>query len=117
VGLLDAVIGNLDRHHGNMMVSPDGKLIPIDHGLALPTKPTHSGNTVAIDYVQGQPITPEEDASLRAMLSPEFAAELLGTGLEEDAIVMLRKRVLVILRQGKVPMRSELGLSSGNDRI
>lgn len=117
VGLLDAVIGNLDRHHGNMMVSPDGKLIPIDHGLALPTKPTHSGNTVAIDYVQGEAITPEEDASLRAMLSPEFAAELLSTGLEEDAIVMLRKRVLVILRQGKVPTRGELGLASGNDRI
>jgi hypothetical protein len=31
IGLMDAITGNEDRHMGNVMVSPAGKPIPIDH--------------------------------------------------------------------------------------
>lgn len=31
IGLLDAVIGSDDRHLGNVMITPDGKPVPIDH--------------------------------------------------------------------------------------
>lgn len=31
IGLLDAVIGADDRHLGNVMITPDGKPVPIDH--------------------------------------------------------------------------------------
>jgi hypothetical protein len=34
--LYDAVIGNFDRHFGNWLVAPTGKLILIDHGHAFP---------------------------------------------------------------------------------
>jgi hypothetical protein len=34
VGLLDALIGNADRNSGNLIVGPDGRLRPIDHGFA-----------------------------------------------------------------------------------
>lgn len=34
LGLLDALTGNSDRHMGNWMISPAGKPIGIDHGLA-----------------------------------------------------------------------------------
>jgi hypothetical protein len=34
VGLLDALIGNADRNPGNLIVGPDGRLRPIDHGFA-----------------------------------------------------------------------------------
>jgi len=31
IGLLDMIIGHADRHLGNVMVTPDGKPVPIDH--------------------------------------------------------------------------------------
>lgn len=34
LGLLDALTGNPDRHGGNWMITPDGKPVGIDHGLA-----------------------------------------------------------------------------------
>lgn len=34
IGLLDYLITNSDRHSGNVIISPDGRPIPIDHGLA-----------------------------------------------------------------------------------
>lgn len=33
IGLLDMLIGNNDRHDGNWMITPDGRPVPIDHGL------------------------------------------------------------------------------------
>lgn len=34
LGLLDAMVGNGDRHDGNWMITPAGKPVGIDHGLA-----------------------------------------------------------------------------------
>ncbi len=34
IGLLDALVGNGDRHDGNWMITPGGKPVGIDHGLA-----------------------------------------------------------------------------------
>lgn len=34
--IFDYVIGNRDRHNGNWMVRPDGRIALIDHGLAFP---------------------------------------------------------------------------------
>eukprot|EP00475_Leptophrys_vorax_P016598 TRINITY_DN2306_c0_g1_i1.p1 TRINITY_DN2306_c0_g1~~TRINITY_DN2306_c0_g1_i1.p1 ORF type:complete len:462 (-),score=126.97 TRINITY_DN2306_c0_g1_i1:52-1437(-) len=36
IGLLDTRIANLDRHTGNILVSENFKLVPIDHGFSLP---------------------------------------------------------------------------------
>lgn len=33
--LLDAVIGNTDRHDGNFLITRSGKLVAIDHGLSM----------------------------------------------------------------------------------
>lgn len=38
MALYDTVIGNTDRHQGNWMVTPDGKLRAIDHGYSFPDK-------------------------------------------------------------------------------
>lgn len=34
-GLLDAVLGNTDRHDGNFLITRSGKLVSIDHGLSM----------------------------------------------------------------------------------
>lgn len=36
IALFDLLTINLDRHGGNLLVSHDGQLVPIDHGYALP---------------------------------------------------------------------------------
>eukprot|EP01050_Picozoa_sp_SAG11_P015516 SAG11_NODE_2018_length_3916_cov_13.056065_2_plen_394_part_00 len=36
IALFDLLTLNLDRHGGNMIVAPDGQLVPIDHGYSLP---------------------------------------------------------------------------------
>lgn len=35
LGLLDTLVGNTDRHHGNVIITPDGDAVGIDQGLAL----------------------------------------------------------------------------------
>jgi hypothetical protein len=37
MGFYDTLISNGDRHSGNWIVSPDGRIIPIDHGEAMDT--------------------------------------------------------------------------------
>eukprot|EP00283_Hemiselmis_rufescens_P020997 CAMPEP_0173439040 /NCGR_PEP_ID=MMETSP1357-20121228/20738_1 /TAXON_ID=77926 /ORGANISM="Hemiselmis rufescens, Strain PCC563" /LENGTH=270 /DNA_ID=CAMNT_0014404375 /DNA_START=150 /DNA_END=959 /DNA_ORIENTATION=+ len=36
LALLDLLLLNCDRHEGNVLVTPQGGLVPIDHGLCLP---------------------------------------------------------------------------------
>jgi hypothetical protein len=37
IGILDVVLANTDRHEGNILVTREGRLVPIDHGLCLPS--------------------------------------------------------------------------------
>ena len=37
------MVGNLDRHSGNFLVDSNERPIPIDHGLAFPTKNSEQG--------------------------------------------------------------------------
>jgi hypothetical protein len=43
MGIFDAVIGNLDRHRNNYLVTPDGHLKAIDHGYAFGTSQVTQG--------------------------------------------------------------------------
>ena len=43
IALLDAVIGNADRHGGNLLDGEDGSVIAIDHGLSFPEASGPSG--------------------------------------------------------------------------
>jgi hypothetical protein len=45
MAVFDYVIGNEDRHAGNWIVSPDGKLKAIDHGLSFPDKKPFMGQS------------------------------------------------------------------------
>lgn len=45
IALFDHIIGNLDRHGGNLLLDGQHKPIPIDHGLAFPTQNGEQGHT------------------------------------------------------------------------
>jgi hypothetical protein len=47
--LFDAIMGNTDRHSGNWLVTREGKLVLIDHGLILPNIARH----LTIDIADG----------------------------------------------------------------
>lgn len=110
IALLDAVIGNLDRHMKNALVTPGPpkRLVPIDHGLAFPEGPDHSDKREVIRYASGNEITEGERAQLIEIASNEFAQELLDLGLSDEAVIQMRKRVRLILEKNVVPAMDEL---------
>jgi hypothetical protein len=97
--VLDSVMLNTDRHGGNLMVDegPDGNpvLVPIDNGLAVPTKaglygrrtklgPPHNaiGKLPAAD----RPFDPETLVRI-GEINPDKVAEGITTGVKELAAI------------------------------
>lgn len=119
IALLDAVIGNTDRHGGNALAvgwengvaGPDGiRIVPIDHGLTFSSQENVYGNTQALDLAKGAPITDEERQALLELGSDEWARDLMAIGIPRDAIVLMRRRIRKILEQDAIPHPRELGL-------
>lgn len=44
----DSVIGNLDRHKGNVLIGKNNSVIGIDHGMAFPSRNNNIGNHVSM---------------------------------------------------------------------
>jgi hypothetical protein len=96
LGLFDALIGNADRNAGNLIVGPDGRLRPIDHGFAwgYPASPDQLGGMFTDRPLQyfvrrseprnewiGNPLTHADVAEVRRRLEelrPQFVR--LGRG-------------------------------------
>ncbi len=101
--LFDAVIGNLDRHAGNVLIDNQGRQIMIDHGLAFPERvrlTQFDGNFFYMNRVGttgGGDITlsSEHLRLLRGFQSKRkfVTEELAGLGLEDDAIEAMWDRV------------------------
>ncbi len=92
IALYDAVIGNTDRHYGNLMIADDGGLVAIDHGL------TFSSETMA-----------EIRASIDGSILPETLAD--------DLITVADRKILQSLIDDVDRIRAEWGTKIGNDRI
>lgn len=72
IGFFDAIIGNADRHAGNAMVTNDGRLVAIDHGLAFPeANDLVYGNYQALRTMGLQSITPEHRLVIDKLLAAE----------------------------------------------
>lgn len=63
IALMDNVIGNIDRHMGNMVIGDDGELYPIDHGATFPEGQYYP--TGMAEALQGHPLTEDEMALLQ----------------------------------------------------
>lgn len=93
MALFDSLIGNTDRHGGNYLISPDGRVIPIDHGLAFPVRQNNWGNH---NFMRDRfDLTPDEanmlfetihswksgnDNGLRGLLGDRAFEELIARG-------------------------------------
>jgi hypothetical protein len=96
--MYDHLIGNTDRHSGNWMVGPNGKLRLIDHGLAFPERPSTHGNYDLLMKKRGggpDPHFPTIRAQALAA-APKIEAAMRKSGLKEASITMFRRRVEVV---------------------
>lgn len=100
MAILDNVIGNVDRHSGNWMVNSKGEPIPIDHGLAFPTKNGAQG-VHAHDFKEPVSLKPSDRQSLNQLLSQrESLTTELSPLLEQSSIDAMFSRVETMLDKG-----------------
>lgn len=69
LALLDVVIGNLDRHRNNILVTPDNQIHAIDHGYAF-------GVTKAGDYLRSWPLYQIKAGDMPKAMQTSYADKL-----------------------------------------
>ena len=110
IGLFDVVIGNLDRHAGQVGIQADGKLLPYDHGLAFPSWVVDTSRGYDYEWLRNDifsrqfynsPLRPDEVQLLEKLDTPEVRTALAATGLDQRAIDQMYHRISSMLTTGK----------------
>jgi len=102
--VMDIVLGNTDRHGGNVMWRVEGKkavAVPIDNGYSIPDKPvSHQWFGQVLDYGNtsgwgGKPL-PETMKMLNGIKEKQLSAVLLSAGIPPNCVEqsLLRLRAL-----------------------
>lgn len=108
VMLFDLLINNADRKAGHVLISQDGSLFLIDHGISFHVE--DKLRTVIWDYA-GEPIPDkllENVKNLLSRLTPKTNLyRQLKTYLLEDEIQALKERAQALLNAGKYPLAPE----------
>ncbi|MEH0938587.1 WXG100-like domain-containing protein [Micromonospora psammae] len=102
MAVLDYVSGNTDRHLGNYLTGPDGRLVAIDHGYSFPQS---NAEPLRSDFVQQQmnrPLGPETMARIQATDPAVLADRLRATGLDERAVSGAMDRFNEIRSRGTI---------------
>jgi hypothetical protein len=106
----DYVIGNEDRHNGNWIVSDNGKLKLIDHGLSFPDRLPYDsgGNGMFIDEAferfdspRAQKFVPADFAEPYQEAWPKIQERLRAVGLPEKSIAGVEDRILTLANTDK----------------
>ena len=103
IAFLDILLNNTDRKFGHLLPLEDGRILGCDHGLTFHTE--DKLRTVLWQFAN-EPITPQEEKSLRTLgetLDPERYIGLISE--EEFAAFLMRAERL--LSTGLFPMPSE----------
>jgi len=82
VALLDIRLFNTDRHGGNLLVSPQRKLVPIDHGLCLPDIRAVARGSVGAEFVWAW------WRHARTAMAPELLTAVQNIDINADAHVL-----------------------------
>src|SRR5262249_30238527 len=95
VRLFDEVVGDTDRHPGSFLVTSDGGVVPIEHGLILPTKNGSQGLMQSEFTVANMPLSAVARERLQRLVTvkTEITARLLALGIEQRAIDAMYQRV------------------------
>ncbi|MDG4789744.1 hypothetical protein O7626_28105 [Micromonospora sp. WMMD1102] len=66
MAVLDYVSGNTDRHMGNYLTGPDGRLVAIDHGYSFPQSNAEPLRSEFVQERMNSPLSPDTMARLQA---------------------------------------------------
>lgn len=91
ISLLDNVIGNVDRHLGNIVKGDDGNIYPIDHGGAFARPGGLSKKFSGVD------LTPQELQSIKRA----GTLDLTETGIDPEAHQEMQERINKMLNTGQ----------------
>lgn len=102
--LFDAILGNTDRHAGNWLVTDQGKLVLIDHGLILSTSNAslRLGILRSMSRADAMRAIPERLKKPWRDGWPRIRELLEARGIEPEAIERAERRLQRILRPGAI---------------
>jgi hypothetical protein len=94
VAVFDNVVGNTDRHEGNLLLTRDGHKVPIDHGLTFPLSNGPQGyqNFILDEEVKLDRTSRAALAALRENRA-QLNRDLKSLGIDPEAIKSLWARV------------------------
>jgi hypothetical protein len=118
VALFDTIIGNYDRHEGNLKWDADSeRVIPIDHGLAFPEMNGYNGmwNQTAVQAahaMRAADLRPDHMAMLAHLKDNEYRISrgLVDLGLSQSQVDAMFVRIDALRNTGRLPtpnMRAE----------
>lgn len=99
----DYITGNHDRHLGNVLMSPEGGMVAIDHGESFPTGKT--GSLMTNEFLARQANTPLDPAVVDAVRSVDQTAlrqELQASGLSQQQVDGAINRLNEIATHGQI---------------
>ena len=70
MAVLDYISGNTDRHMGNYLTGPDGRLVAIDHGYSFPESNAELLRSEFVQQQKNQPLSPETMARVSTTTRP-----------------------------------------------
>ncbi len=91
--VFDYIIGQMDRHSGNWLVTPDWKIVLIDNGFSFPTEYDWEDydNREFLDHAAKNNLPMPDVHSLRGKWTQLFRV-MRECGLEPEAIELVRQR-------------------------
>jgi hypothetical protein len=99
----DYITGNHDRHLGNVLMSPEGGMVAIDHGESFPTG--SMGSVMKNEFLARQANQQLDPSIVDAVKSVDQAAlrqELRASGLSQQQIDGAMSRLNEIARHGQI---------------
>ena len=85
--IMDHILGNSDRHSGNIMFDKEGNLHHIDHDMAFTHAPNVGGNYYQTDTVYAeQPVHPKANEWLNTLDEKTMGKHMMDLGLDTKKI-------------------------------
>lgn len=102
--LFDCLIGQQDRHWGNLRLSPANQLALIDHGYAFPSPGRKVHNAVLVEWCHASKralLGPAERSALQGLIAA-LPATRLADILGPDRLAQMERRAQRMLAQGAI---------------
>jgi hypothetical protein len=99
IGILDAVIGNTDRHPANLLQEPNGRVRAIDHGYVFPTTVQNVElRSWALGKIRNGDISPDDMTTYAGTLKKlDWGEVLRGSHLDQKELAAMQLRVGLVV--------------------